>query len=102
MEKRSFATSPPMANPLGLDARVVADGPVARMMIVTVPAGGRVPPHPSNVVVDFVVLAGAGEAIEGAARTAVGEGDVVRFQPGVAHGFEAGDGGLRLLAVKHG
>lgn len=102
MEKRSFATAPKMPNPLGLDARVVADGPVAHMMLVTLPAGGRVPPHPANVVVDFVVLSGHGEALEGPAREPVGEGDVVRFQPGIAHGFEAGASGLRLLAVKHG
>ncbi len=90
-----------MQNPLGLDARPFRDGPAAKLMLLRLPAGGAVPPHPSDMVVDFVVLAGAGTALDGAERAEVSPGDTVRFQPGGLHGFQAGEAGLEMLVVKH-
>lgn len=103
MHKRAMESAPAMANPLGLDARVVAEGPTAQLMTVSLPPGGRIPPHPAGMVVDFIVLEGRGVAIEGAVREDVITGDVIRFEPGDPHGFEASDDGpMRLLAIKHG
>jgi len=100
--KSNLETAPAMENPLGLDARIVAEGPAATLMRVKLPPGGRVPLHPAHMVVDFIVLDGEGVAIDGEERIAVRRGDTVRFEPGSPHGFDASPGlGLELLAVKH-
>lgn len=101
MQQRRMDALPAMPNPLGLDARFLAGGPTAQLMWVRLPAGGRIPAHPATMVVDFVVLEGAGVAVEGEQRAPVSQGDLLRFEPGVSHGFEAGEQGLVVLAVKH-
>lgn len=101
MQKRTMADIPAMPNPLGLDARFLAGGPAAQLLWVRLPPHGRIPPHPATMVVDFVVLSGAGVAVEGDAREPVAQGDLLRFEPGVSHGFEAGEAGMTVLAVKH-
>jgi uncharacterized cupin superfamily protein len=69
---------------------------------VEVPAGKRSSTRHCHSLEDeiFVVLAGSGSVLLGNDATAVRPGSVV-YRPrgtGVAHTFEAGDGGLTLLA----
>lgn len=101
MLKRRMEAPPVMPNPLGLDARLLAAGPAAQLLWVRLPPAGAIPAHPATMVVDFVVLEGEGFAVEGAERVAVSRGDLLRFEPGIAHGFQAGEGGLTLLTIKH-
>ncbi len=101
MQKRQMDAPPAMPNPLGLDARMLATGPAAQLMWVNLPPNGGIPAHPATMVVDFVILAGSGLALEAGAEEPVTTGDLLRFEPGIAHGFRAGAEGMRLLAIKH-
>src|SRR5688500_15596814 len=78
---------------------VVHDVPDARLVVFRIAPGQAVAPHRNASTVILTVPAGAGVVSGADAESAVGQGDVVAYEPNELHGMRAIDQELVLLAT---
>ncbi len=79
--------------------QLLHDEPNARAVLFDLGAGQAVPPHESTSTVLVQVLAGSGAMRGDSGEAQVGVGSTIVYAPGEVHSMEAGEGGLRFLAV---
>lgn len=96
---RRLAAEAVAANATRPATSVIADLPDARLVVFRIAPGQAVAPHHNASTVILTVLAGRGIVSGGDSESAVGEGDVVVYEPNETHGMRAVDEELVLLAT---
>lgn len=78
---------------------VLHDEENVRVVAFTLRPGQRIPPHTSRSTVVVQVIDGAATFIGGDGATVLTAGAGAAFAPGEIHAIDAGDAGVRFLAV---
>jgi quercetin dioxygenase-like cupin family protein len=91
--------APPDPHPDRPASAILHDEPALRVVAFTLLAGQRVPPHYTASSLVALVTQGSGSFQGDASAATLRPGEAAAFAPGELHAIEAGDEGLRFLAL---